>query len=456
MTRAVVPAARPSLSAALSDRWLLVLMALGLSMRVALAVGLDGQMLLRADESIYTQMARRLIETGRLETGPFVRPPLYFYFLAAARVLSDTLPISWPLVAKLLQCLAATATTVPIYRAASRVSGKRVARIASAIFLFDPTLIAYTHLLWPETLFLFAVAIVFDAASEFERRSRVYIVSMGVVAGAAMLLKPVFGLFAAVLALDWLRRDGWRIAVRRALLFGIAAAVVIGPWVVRNQLRYGPTILLENQGPYNLWSGNAKDPTQVFREWRELPDPVTRSRVAAQRATAAISSDPIGFAENAAIRALNLWGFEYFVIRHAVNGGYGSVSRQTFLLGFWVIQIGWAVLLLLAVLGTGPVARDPTLRVVVIYTLVFTVLVAAMVTTTRFRVPFAFWLSIAAAIGVDRLAGRRLGGRDLVLVGVAIAVLALSLSRPLFWTIATGAFGEPVELSRPDWNFFRY
>jgi len=54
--------------------------------------------------------------------------------------------------------------------------------------------------------------------------------------------------------------------------------------VIRNQLRYGPEIVFENQGSYNLWAGNARESVgEVTAEWNALPDPVTRSRVGMER-----------------------------------------------------------------------------------------------------------------------------------------------------------------------------
>ena len=45
-------------------------------------------------------------------------------------------------------------------------------------------------------------------------------------------------------------------ATRCAPLIAVAS-IVFSPWVIRNQILYGPSILLENQGPFNLWVGNA-------------------------------------------------------------------------------------------------------------------------------------------------------------------------------------------------------
>ena len=79
-----------------------------------------------------------------------------------------------------------------------------------------------------------------------------------------------------------------------------------------------------------------------------------------------------------------------------------------------------------------------------------------MVTTTRFRVPFAFLMSISAGIGIDAMLSRKLAWRDFVAVACALTVLGLSAARPVFQTIATASFERVNELRRGDWRFFRY
>jgi hypothetical protein len=429
-------------------------MALGLAVRCALAIMLDGHMTFKGDEGLYARLGATFFSNG-LDTGPFVRPPLYFMFLAVTRAVSG--PESWILVTKLLQCVAGTAVAIPVYRSALRIAGTRAARFAAGFVLFDPTLVAFTHLLWPETIFLLVVAIVFDGVSDIETDTTWRSIGFGVLTGIAMLLKPVFGLFTPLLAAHWLSRFGPSKSLRICITFGGAAALVISPWVVRNLVRYGPSIVMENQGPYNLWSGNSPErPNSILKAWVALGDPITRSEVATQRGIDAIKQNPVRFAHNTAVRALNLWGFEYFVVRHLSIGGYNDISKATFLTWFWIIQIGWAITWLAAAAGIGPAVRDPTLRLAVAYSAVLTVIVSAMVATTRFRVPLAFWIAVAAGIGVDRILSGRFDRRAMALVGAALIVLGLSASRPLFRTIMSTRFQAPQDLATENWRFFRY
>ena len=250
---------------------------------------------------------------------------------------------------------------------------------------------------------------------------------------------------------------GFSNALKIVVVFGGAAALVISPWVIRNLQLYGPSIVMENQGPYNLWSGNSPEaPRSILNEWVDLGDPLTRSEVGTQRGLEAITEDPARFVRNTFVRALNFWGLEYFVVRHLAIGGYQDISKRTFLTWFWIIQIGWVITLISAAAGIGPVIRDPTLRLAVLYSAILWVIVSAMVVATRFRVPLTFWLAIAAGIGVDRILALRIGRRTMALMGAALIVLALSASRPMFQKIISLDFETRQDLVTENWRFFRY
>ena len=79
---------------------------------------------------------------------------------------------SWPLGLRLLQSAAAAALAVAV----------------------EPTLVACTHLLWPETIYTPLVSCVFAAVPGLERDSVPRRLLVGAAIGAALLLKPVFGL----------------------------------------------------------------------------------------------------------------------------------------------------------------------------------------------------------------------------------------------------------------------
>jgi hypothetical protein len=443
---------RGDLLALLRDRRLLGLLALGFLLRVVVAVTAHPDAL--ADEAaLYASGAAVLRITGQLDTGYVVHPPLYFLFVAAAQSLWGR----WVALTALLQCVAGTAAAIPVSWTARRVAGAGAARLAAAFLLLDPALICYCHLIGPETLYLLLAAIAFDAAMRVRPGAWRSALGLGLLVGLAMLLKPAFGLFALLCGGGWVLRFGPRSGLRLALVLGVAAAVVISPQVVRNQLRYGPAVVLENEGLLGLWMGNdLRSPRLVREDFESLPGAEARSRVALERGLDAIRADPSGFARRFAVRAINLWGLEFFVLRELVFGGYGDVGKETLLLAFWTLQAAYAAQLLLAAAGARRLGRAPALRPALAFAAGLTLLVAATVSSTRSRVPLTPLLAVAAGIGADRLRQGRIRLRDLAAVALALLVLGLSASRPLFGTLVWGSYERPAELRNQDWHAFRY
>jgi hypothetical protein len=64
--------------------------------------------------------------------------------------------------------------------------------------------------------------------------------------------------------------------------------------------------------------------------------------------------------------------------------------------------------------------------------------------------------AIAGGIGVDRLLRRRVGWRSLVLAACAVAVLAISASRPVFLQLFRADFETREQLVNKEWLLFRY
>jgi len=440
-------------SGTLRDPVLLALVGVGLLLRLGVAFATIGDRTLLGDEAEYFATSERIVRTGRLETGHFVRPPLYFLTLAALR----TLPIPLLPGVFVLQGLASVATGLLVYRTASRLGGRRAARFAAAFLLLEPTLICYAHLLWPETFYLLGVSLVFTTVAGLRPDTSRHNAGAGGLTGLCMLLKPVFGLFPLVLAVWWWRRFGLAGALRMALALGLAAAVVVAPWAVLNQLRHGGSILLENQAAYNLWIGNASRPApEVLEEYLSIPEPAERARVGFERGLESIAADPAAFALRSVRRAVNLWGLEFVVLRNALYGSYGPMSDRAMLASFWTLQLGHAALLIAAALGFGVWPRESVLGPILAYAALFTAVVAVMVGTTRFAVPFAYPLAVSAGLG---LASSRRSWRErrsrVALVLVAL-LLAVSATRPVFRSFFTGEAATPSKAQALEWYFFRY
>ena len=74
----------------------------------------------------------------------------------------------------------------------------------------------------------------------------------GLLAGIAILVRPGMLLFLPLVALWFLRRRQWSLA----LAFCVAAAVIVAPWTLRNARTYGRFVLVASEGGVTFWTGN--------------------------------------------------------------------------------------------------------------------------------------------------------------------------------------------------------
>jgi hypothetical protein len=79
-----------------------------------------------------------------------------------------------------------------------------------------------------------------------------FVVAAGLLAGAAILVRPGMLLFLPLVALWFVRRRQWSLA----LAFCVAAAVTVAPWTLRNARTYGRLVLVASEGGVTFWTGN--------------------------------------------------------------------------------------------------------------------------------------------------------------------------------------------------------
>jgi 4-amino-4-deoxy-L-arabinose transferase-like glycosyltransferase len=176
--------------------------------------------------------------------------PLYAWFLAA---LYWPLERSWVVVG-LAQTGVAVATALVVLLIGRRLSSVRTGVIAALVATLHPYLVWHDVHVNREILdgLLLALIVLF-ALTAYERASAGYAIATGAVAGLAILSNARLLLLPLVLA----PYVAWRAVGRRTLLTLLviaAAAVVVAPWVVRNQVVIGcATVTTDSRA---LWKAN--------------------------------------------------------------------------------------------------------------------------------------------------------------------------------------------------------
>jgi 4-amino-4-deoxy-L-arabinose transferase-like glycosyltransferase len=220
----------------------------------AIAVAVQGLLLLLAgrpssrplvgDEVMYWDVARR-IAAGQPSGLDPLWPPLYPYFIAAARLNT--------LVVQALQWTLLAASGWLLYDIAVRLTHSvRAGAAAAVLLLLDPQVAAFATYYWPEIphLFLLLAIAWILAARRGEPR---WGLPFGVVVGLALLTKNLLEPFVPVLFGSWLIGTGRR-GVAGAALAAIALAVTIAPTALANRQRHG-AYFLGDSAAFNMLVG---------------------------------------------------------------------------------------------------------------------------------------------------------------------------------------------------------
>jgi 4-amino-4-deoxy-L-arabinose transferase-like glycosyltransferase len=358
------------------DRWLLVVLAVGLAVRLV-AFGVGHDLPLERDEIQYQDIAVNLAEgrgfamEGRLTSW---RPPLYPALMAMLYRVTGTTD---PVVVRLFQILLSLGTVVLVFGLAARLSGRRVARAAAAVMAFYPSLLFYNNHVLTEVLFIFlCVLTAYGLVAYLDTPRARYAAGAGLALGLAVLTREIVWptVFLMSVLMGWGTRLGWRRWAAHSALLMAALLVVTVPWAIRNTRLQGVvTLIATNGGPVFL-AGNYEH-TPWDRPWQanalpgelkvrrlfspDLSEGVV-NRLAVQRALDYIREHPWITLRNGVIRTANLWGLEREMTGVLARGDYGRVSGLVMIAVTAVLNVAYLGVLLpgLAVLflklGRGP------------------------------------------------------------------------------------------------------
>lgn len=207
------------------------------------------------------------------ETWPLLQPVLIAPFFA---LFGDS-----AFVAKLPNLLLQVALAVGLYTVGRRLFDRRVALVAVILTLLNPFI--FRLIIFPTsdlafTLFALLTLAQFFRASELEREDQFRWVSYvwaGVWAGLMMLAKPNGALFVGICLvwdLFWRWRERrWQGWWRSWLAFGVPAALLFAPWVVRNLVLFGSPV--HSTERFDAWILKYQDWEEIYRVYfDDVPD----------------------------------------------------------------------------------------------------------------------------------------------------------------------------------------
>lgn len=408
-------------------RALFALLAGAFLVRIAAIVALRQGLALDVDQ--YRELAESLVRDGVYGRGGVAtayRPPLYPLLLAAIDLLGG---LSAPAIAALHVALGvATVWLVTVLGQQWRIGRWRF--LAAALVACDPILLRQSSVVMTETLATFLVALALVALSALVARpTMMRALAAGAALGAGVLCRPVFLLWlaSAPVCLLWLLPT-WPVRLRAIGGVALAAAVVLFPWAVRNQLQFGSPIVTTTHGGITILLGNNPAfyehlriaPDQPWdaatfnrqveavraahrdqppeapadRPAAKLPDEIANDRRERAQAWQHIRAEPEMFVHAVRFRLSRLWG----VLPLALPGE-GSAARAL----RHATAVWYAAVFGLALVGVWNLGRRVLLAPWVFGLLLAATLTAAHAvywTDLRMRAPVAPVVSLLAAAGM--------------------------------------------------------
>ena len=449
-------------------RPLLAIVAGSLALKLLL-IWMVAEMPCSHDQCDYLDLADGILagEGLRAHDG-YLWPPGLPYFLAVCRgLLGESLTPT-----RILLALASSATVPLVFFLGLRLYDRRAGLAAAAVFAFYPNLVAFTHYLWPGSIYIFWFVLGFALLVRSPSTSLREAIAAGLCLGVAALFKGMALLFVPLAALWLVWRGGAgpdaaepggdmeeldaapaRTApagrARLVVALGLVGASLLPvlPWAARNWVTYQRFLLVDATSGRNLYIGtNVPPPSNWdygFDERRRVhggrprcsdENIVDRDRCEVRNGLAFIASHPGLMLARIPLKMADLLNPSSFLVRHARLGKYphlfapweiGLLTLVAALAWMVVAALGWAGLVLLP--------GAPGRRLLIILLAYHLAIHAVTFGMTRFRLPMVPFLVVAAAPLLTRPWGPLLKGspawRAALAAGGVLLLILLWASR---------------------------
>ncbi|NWG73955.1 MAG: hypothetical protein HXY24_05020 [Rubrivivax sp.] len=318
----------------------------GVVLRLLLALALAPQP--ASDGATYLALASRLAEgdayvsDGRLAYWPPGLP------LALAPLLWIGLPK--PVAVLALGLGAFIVAALGLARVVASAGRPERASAAVWVLALWPPYVLCAGLPEKELLVVALMPWIVDRAIAAYRGSLGAAVTAGVLTGLAVLVQPSLQLLpvaGALLALLLCRRHGLRVVVMLVAAI-LAMVAVVTPWTVRNVVTLGVPVFVSTNGGDVLYRANNELATGAYRpsgavDLRHL-DELSLDRESKRLAVEWITSNPAGFVQLGAAKALMFLGEDSYGAYAVFQRGKVEVGRTTYLVIKAATALPWLVL----------------------------------------------------------------------------------------------------------------
>ena len=338
-----------------------------------------------------------------------------------------------PVGVRILQVLLSVAACLLVYRIARRRGGERAGFWAGTFVCFYPSHVAFSHLLWSETLYGFLLLAAVDRLLAADRTGRLRpAILAGVLFGLTALTRSLGLALLAVSALWLWRFRGDRLAAAAALVG--AAVLVVLPWSIHASGRAGRLVVVDVNAGFNLWSGNNEHiPPDVQGIWSVglpldadmgsrlydfLPDSAWRPEIPwrmgqdgvteqlgpdgeiwyRERGLRTIREDPLAFVARIPRKVAALWAPDFFLPRHVLRDWYGPAPPALAAMLLALTWVAAAVPLIAGPVALGAMRADRFRSLLALFVLVTVAAHSLAYGHSRMHQPLVPLLVIAVAI----------------------------------------------------------
>jgi len=208
------------------------------------------------DEGYHLVVADQ-IRSGTLPAEPYYRAPLYPHVLGLLLTLTGS-SLFW---SRLIQIVMGAFLPLIMFGLGRRLFNRTVATWSAVVAVFYPTFLYYdATLLITSLMVLLTTLLTWQIYRTEMKPSALNCIAAGLLLGLAGLARPNILLLGPALII-WIIFSirptlGWKRAIGRYALIGLAAVVVVAPVTIRNYVAGNELVMIAWQGGFNFFLGN--------------------------------------------------------------------------------------------------------------------------------------------------------------------------------------------------------
>jgi len=295
------------------------------------------------------------------------------------------------------------------YLIALRYFGQVIANKAAWIVAVWPVLIQFTTVYASESLFIFLLLAALYVWGANACDAMVRAVIWGALLCGAVYVRPTaMPLFFVLPAVYLLSTWEFRGALVSLCVAVLTAALLLAPWVIRNQQVFGSPVLVSANFGSNLWMGNNPLSTGAYMPLPDIQfaDEIVRDQYFKAQAMEFIKANPLEYVKLAARRVVITYDRETIgvawnepALKRAV-GERGLMIAKAISTGFWWLAVAFALVGIAWALWCRQVGLFHPLLVVMG---IFFVVPVLTVGQDRYHLPLNPFLAIFAAYAMHML-----------------------------------------------------